>query len=179
MTKCRLCHKTIPNPHRLSRYCGSQGRRGTCSWKVNILTKRLVLIRQRCTNPTHRSYRFYRNVKICGLWKVDTFAFVKWALRNGWQAGLQIDRIKNEIGYTPRNCRFVTGSQNCRNKRNNVTDWKARTRCCSRCRQVKPFADFHISRQEVGGLMYRCKLCQKWIDHQRWTKQKLPGEVTV
>jgi hypothetical protein len=39
---------------------------------------------------------------------------------NGWHEGLQIDRIDNNKGYSPDNCRFVTPKENLRNTRVNL-----------------------------------------------------------
>ncbi|WP_258286790.1 hypothetical protein, partial [Escherichia ruysiae] len=39
-------------------------------------------------------------------------AFIAWALVNGWQPGLQLDRRDNDGPYSPGNCRFVTRSVN-------------------------------------------------------------------
>ena len=41
-------------------------------------------------------------------------------MANGYISGLQIDRIDNNGDYNPSNCRWVTPSKNCRNKRTNV-----------------------------------------------------------
>ena len=46
--------------------------------------------------------------------------FERWALANGYEKGLQLDRIDNTRGYSPDNCRFVTRSQNNRNRRDNI-----------------------------------------------------------
>lgn len=48
------------------------------------------------------------------------FDFEKWALNNGWEKGLQIDRIDNDKWYEPENCRFVTPERNANNRRNNL-----------------------------------------------------------
>jgi hypothetical protein len=36
------------------------------------------------------------------------------------QVGLQLDRIDNEKGYSPENCRWATAKENANNKRTNV-----------------------------------------------------------
>ena len=45
--------------------------------------------------------------------------FLEWSLSNGWQKGLQFDRINNNCHYEPSNCRFVTSKINNRNRRTN------------------------------------------------------------
>lgn len=52
----------------------------------------------------------------------DLPAFVAWAIKAGWQAGLQIDRRDNDGPYSPGNCRFVTRKRNKRNCRNTLRD---------------------------------------------------------
>lgn len=47
-------------------------------------------------------------------------SFEAWALANGWRKGLELDRIDNDGPYAPWNCRFVTRSQNQRNKCNTI-----------------------------------------------------------
>lgn len=75
-------------------------------------------IMQRCHDERHKSYFRYgaRGIYVCKEWKRYP-AFEKWCLSNGYAVGLQIDRIDNNKGYEPSNCRFVTPAQNCRNKK--------------------------------------------------------------
>ena len=52
-------------------------------------------------------------------WRKDFSEFEKYCMANGWEYGLQVDRINNENGYFPGNIRFVSVSENMRNKRTN------------------------------------------------------------
>jgi hypothetical protein len=74
----------------------------------------------RCNNPSDIYYHNYggRGIAVCNEWQ-DASTFIAWALANGWEEGLQIDRIDNDGNYEPGNCRFVTRSENCRNMRSN------------------------------------------------------------
>lgn len=79
-------------------------------------------MKQRCFNKNHTHYDKYggRGIKVCQEWLDDFKAFYDWAINNGWQSGLQIDRIDNDGDYEPSNCRFVTHMVNCRNRGNNI-----------------------------------------------------------
>lgn len=73
---------------------------------------------QRCQNPRRSRWECYggRGISVCAEWKTSAKAFMDWALANGYQRGLQIDRINNDGNYEPANCRFVTSSVNNRNR---------------------------------------------------------------
>ena len=84
----------------------------------NVLSK----MHYRCENENHSEYEDYggRGITVCEEWSMDNAqAFISWAKEHGWRKGLQIDRIDNNKGYSPDNCRFVTPKENARNKRNN------------------------------------------------------------
>ena len=48
---------------------------------------------------------------VCQAWRNDAKEFIAWCGENGYQKGLEIDRINNNAGYAPDNCRFVTRSR--------------------------------------------------------------------
>lgn len=76
----------------------------------------------RCTNPANKSYSYYggRGVKVCPEWldkETGVQAFTDWAMANGYQDGLTLDRIDTNGNYSPDNCRWVTMAVQCTNRR--------------------------------------------------------------
>jgi hypothetical protein len=78
-------------------------------------------MKTRCANPNHCHYQDYggRGITVCDEWIHSFEAFRDWAILHGYTDDLQIDRIDNDGGYSPENCRFVTPAKNDRNRRNN------------------------------------------------------------
>jgi hypothetical protein len=73
----------------------------------------------RCYNPKCKAFKNYgnRGITMYYLWREDVAIFISWAIDNGWVQGLEIDRIDNNAGYFPGNCRFVNCSENKLNTR--------------------------------------------------------------
>lgn len=70
-----------------------------------------------------------RGINICQEWQKDFLAFSKWALANGYKPDLTLDRMDNNKGYSPNNCRWATVTQQNRNKRNNRNlDYRGETK---------------------------------------------------
>lgn len=44
-------------------------------------------------------------------------SFYYWAMSHGYSEGLTLDRINNDKGYSPDNCRWVTSKEQRRNQR--------------------------------------------------------------
>jgi hypothetical protein len=72
----------------------------------------------RCYRDDFPSYKYYgnRGVYVCDEWKNSVKAFYEWAMNNGYQDNLTIDRMDNDEGYTPYNCRWVTRKENMQNR---------------------------------------------------------------
>lgn len=78
----------------------------------------------RCQNPKNNSYKTYgaKGIKVCEEWLGEKgfINFYNWAMQNGFKDGLSIDRIDNNKGYSPDNCRWATTEQQSLNKKTNV-----------------------------------------------------------
>jgi len=61
----------------------------------------------RCRPKDKYRIRYHdRGISVCEEWKWWP-NFADWALANGWEPWLEIDRTNNDKGYSPDNCRFV------------------------------------------------------------------------
>lgn len=122
-TKCRTCGST---------------KHGTSRLRLRHIWKH---IRARCANRKQRDYKYYggRGITVCQEWKIWE-NFKNWAITNGYCNNLEIDRIDNEKGYCPENCRWTTSKINQRNKRTNrlimafgetkcLSEWLEDNRC--------------------------------------------------
>jgi len=125
--KCRACQNYI-SANRLIDYAKvNPDAAGNASRKHGMHNTRLYRIHksmmERCGHmgTRHKWAMYYqdRGISVCQEWQ-DRNIFFSWALANGYQDNLELDRIDNYKGYQPDNCRWVTHLVNMRNRRNST-----------------------------------------------------------
>lgn len=85
----------------------------------------------RCYVKENPAYEYYggKGIKVCEEWNgFDKFLnFYEWAITNGYEEGMQLDRIDVNQDYRPDNCRWVTPTENARNqgvRKDNTSGYK-------------------------------------------------------
>lgn len=121
---CSLCNKEVER--RLND--GLQAKSCSCGKIKHGETKTRLYkiwghIKERCLNPTKEGYKHYggRGIKICSEWLDEKDGYINfrdWSLNNGYKDDLTIDRMENNDGYEPNNCRWVSPAVNGQNHRN-------------------------------------------------------------
>ncbi|MBI9090733.1 MAG: hypothetical protein JEZ12_16065 [Desulfobacterium sp.] len=130
---CPACKMTIEKSYHngiRQKTCGCTGRAGLVEAARKANTKhgeckngkssRLYNVwqgmKKRCYDPKSDSYKWYgaRGIYVCKEWKNNFKALKEWALKNGYQDDLQIDRKDNDGPYAPWNCQFITLLENTR-----------------------------------------------------------------
>jgi hypothetical protein len=80
-------------------------------------------MKKRTLNVGSQNYHLYggRGIKVCNKWINNFKLFYDWSIENGYKKGLSIDRINTNGNYEPKNCRWSTSKEQCRNKRNSIS----------------------------------------------------------
>lgn len=78
-------------------------------------------MKRRCLNPSCKEFPNYgaRGITVCDEW-MSFPEFAKWSISHGYSDELTIDRIDNDKGYSPDNCRWVDYKVQANNSRNSV-----------------------------------------------------------
>lgn len=76
-------------------------------------------MRARCNNPNSPGYAGYgaRGIRVCAAWDQSFESFL--ADMGERPEGMSLERMDNERGYEPGNCKWATNHEQCRNRRSN------------------------------------------------------------
>lgn len=107
---CRALQRKPPEKNPNSKYYGMEERTKN-SYRSML---------ERCYHSNHHAYKNYggRGIEVCDRWLKDPKTFQEdMGVR---PAGTSLDRINNNLGYAPGNCRWASATQQIRNTRVNV-----------------------------------------------------------
>ena len=109
-------------------------------------------MRERCNNPNDKNYKNYggRGIEITSRW--DDFKLFYSDMGRRPSDIYSIDRINNEEGYEPSNCRWATKKEQANNRRSNVLlTHKGRTQNINQWREELGFSNMLIQNRLKKG----------------------------
>lgn len=126
-------------------------------------------IKKRCNTKSAKDYKHYgaRGITVCEEWGNSYKSFYDWATKNGYTDELTIDRIDNNKGYSPDNCRWATYKEQENNRRYNKSiTYKGKTQ------NVKQWAE------ELGinyKTLWNRLFMYKWDTERAFNKKRKAG----
>lgn len=125
--ECPMCKNSVKFCDKrilLCKHCSAKENGKKCMKHNDSYTRLYRIwknIKQRCTNKKLNNFKNYggRGILLDNEWKNNYEIFKEWALKNGYEDTLSIDRIDNDGNYEPDNCRWTDKSTQNSNKRKN------------------------------------------------------------
>jgi len=141
-TQCRNCGNRIK---------ANLGQRFIHGHSDGRLHRIWSMMKARCYRRSSPDYHRYggRGITICDAWS-EFLPFYNWALANGYDDRLTIDRRDNSLGYSPENCRWITRTAQNRNRRDNVRfAWRGRQLMLSEIAEIVGISHSTLRRRVV------------------------------
>lgn len=174
--RCELCKETKEAYfygwlHRGRKICD-------CTYKNtnHKLYSRYDKMLYRCYSEKPENYRYYggRGIKVCDRWKNSFENFLE-DMEPSFFEGAELDRINNNLNYSPENCRWVTHSQNMLNRKgfDNTTNYSG---------VRKTAYNTYIGRVQINKKEYRTKTYktpQEAYEQLKKIKQDLYSEMNI
>lgn len=117
----------------------------------------------RTSNENHPGYKNWggRGITVCEEWKSDFLSFYNWAMANGYQDHLTIERKNNNGNYEPGNCYWATMTEQAHNRRNTKLNMDAASNIRSDARPYKYISeDYRISASTISQIKHN----KTWIE---------------
>ena len=92
-----------------------------------------IKMKERCNNVNSKSYKDYgaRGISVCEEWENNFIKFYEWAINNGYNDNLTIERINVNGNYEPNNCKWISKKEQNYNKRDSIIyDGKCLSQLC-------------------------------------------------
>jgi hypothetical protein len=137
----------------------------------NLRIRRIwVNMKKRCCNINNPQYLHYggRGIFICDEW-LNYFVFKQWSYENGYNDFLTIERLDNNMGYSPKNCKWATYKEQANNKRSNhfiTHNGKTKT--------ISQWADFY----NINQIILKRRLGLGWSFIDAATKPILENRIS-
>lgn len=156
--ECVVQYGNLKSGHTKSCGCLSReksaGRLLTHGMKQSQLYKAWAGMKNRCNNQRSKDWPDYggRGIEVCPEWRDSFEAFRDWALANGYQDDLTIERKDVNGNYCPENCKWATAEEQANNKRSNrMATYNGKTQTMAMwSREVGIPADTLIARLNRG-----------------------------
>lgn len=121
-TEKDVLESSLLNGHSTS--CGCKRARPIHGLSKSRIKRIYYNMHSRCENANTPKFKNHggRGISICKEWSGENglIEFYNWAIKNGYNDNLTLDRIDNDGNYEPSNCRWVDFATQNRNKSDNV-----------------------------------------------------------